>query len=100
MTNIFKIYPASFGLSEDQGIFSFSFDFLKEGEALKAVNHGKLVCISSEKIHHLNNHNWLKANDVGKKHIGANLSMLLNYQIKDYENRVICDFFGPKEMDE
>ena len=66
----FKIYPAHFRLTENQGIFFLlSSDFLKEREALKAAKHSKLVHISLRKIHHLNNHSWLKASDAKKKSI-------------------------------
>ena len=49
------------------GVFSFSQDFLKVGEALKAAEQGRLVHISFKKMRSLNNHNRLITNDVGKK---------------------------------
>ena len=87
-TIFFKIYSAHFRLTKNQGIFSLSSDFLKEGEALKAAKRGKLVRISFEKMRRLNNHSWLKASDAEKKRIKANLSTLLNHRIKDFEDRV------------
>ena len=89
-TNFFKIYPAHFRLIEDQGIFSLSSDFLKEGEVLKPAKHRKFVCISFENMCYLNNHNRLKASNTRKKHIKASLST----------HRWWCVFFCPKELDE
>ena len=45
---------------------------------LKVAKHEKVVCISFEKMHSLNNHNRLKASSA-KKSAKVNLFMLLNH---------------------